>query len=99
MSYSSYTTGAVTAGSDVNTGAVVGFIAAANTKVEVIYLNTSYSVGAGSNKAANVADASKLVSKTDAEMETAATYSGWDTNVWNISDGSHPTLKNNQLQQ
>ena len=97
--YSSYTTGAVTAGSDVNTGAVVGFIAAANTKVEVIYLNTSYSVGAGSNKAANVADASKLVSKTDAEMETAATYSGWDTNVWNISDGSHPTLKNNQLQQ
>ncbi|MEI6191204.1 MAG: GLUG motif-containing protein [bacterium] len=31
--------------------------------------------------------------KTTAEMKIAATYIGWDTDIWNLVDGSYPTLK------
>jgi len=31
--------------------------------------------------------------KTTAEMKTAATFSEWDSNIWNIQDGEYPTLK------
>ncbi len=31
--------------------------------------------------------------KTTAEMKTAATFSAWDSNIWNIQDGEYPTLK------
>ncbi len=31
--------------------------------------------------------------KTEAELKAVATYAGWDANVWNIVDGSIPTLK------
>ena len=31
--------------------------------------------------------------KTADELKKASTYSGWDNNVWNILDGSYPTLK------
>lgn len=30
---------------------------------------------------------------TTAVMQSSGTYSAWDTNIWNISDGSYPTLK------
>lgn len=38
---------------------------------------------------------STVGAKTTAEMKTAQTYidAGWDTTVWNIQDGSYPTLK------
>ncbi len=31
--------------------------------------------------------------KNSEEMQTASTYSGWDASVWNIANGSYPTLK------
>ena len=31
---------------------------------------------------------------TTAQMQTAATYTGWSAVIWNIADGSYPTLKN-----
>ena len=31
--------------------------------------------------------------KTEAELKSAATFTGWDTNIWEIKDGSYPTLK------
>ena len=32
--------------------------------------------------------------KTDTQMKTASTYTGWDTaSIWNIVDGNYPTLK------
>lgn len=30
---------------------------------------------------------------TEEQMKTAATFAGWDSTVWNISDGAYPTLK------
>ena len=32
--------------------------------------------------------------KTDAQLRTAATFEGWDTDIWQIEDGELPTLKN-----
>ena len=32
--------------------------------------------------------------KTDAQLRTAATFDGWDTDIWQIEDGELPTLKN-----
>lgn len=31
--------------------------------------------------------------KTETELKIASTYSGWDTDIWEIKDGSYPTLK------
>ncbi|NCB37486.1 MAG: hypothetical protein EOM80_01845, partial [Erysipelotrichia bacterium] len=31
--------------------------------------------------------------KTTEEMKTAATFSAWDPDIWNIQDGAYPTLK------
>jgi len=28
------------------------------------------------------------------QMKQAATYAGWDSGIWNIVEGSYPTLKN-----
>lgn len=30
--------------------------------------------------------------KTTAQMQTAATFTGWDTSIWSISNGSYPTF-------
>lgn len=34
-----------------------------------------------------------ITGKSTDDMKKASTYSGWDTSVWNIADGSYPTLK------
>ena len=39
------------------------------------------------------ATAGKGTGLTTAEMKKASTYSSWDTSIWNIVDGSYPTLK------
>ncbi len=31
--------------------------------------------------------------KTTDELKTASTYAGWDTNIWEFTDGAYPTLK------
>ena len=31
--------------------------------------------------------------KTDEELKTAATYDGWNTDVWVIADGEYPRLR------
>jgi len=36
---------------------------------------------------------SKGTGTTTAGMKTASLYSAWDTGIWNITDGSYPTLK------
>ena len=38
-------------------------------------------------------DTGKGDGKTTAEMKQAATFTGWDTSIWNITDGSYPTLE------
>ena len=38
-------------------------------------------------------DTGKGVGKITTDMKQAATFAGWDTSIWNIADGSYPTLK------
>lgn len=33
--------------------------------------------------------------KSRAQLETASTYSDWDTSIWNLMDGNYPDLKSN----
>ncbi len=33
------------------------------------------------------------VAKTTAQMKTSSTFSGWSSSIWNISDGSYPSLR------
>jgi hypothetical protein len=39
------------------------------------------------------ASALDVLLKTDTELKTATTYTGWDSSIWTIVDGSYPTLK------
>lgn len=34
-----------------------------------------------------------ITGKSTDDMKKASTYAGWDTSVWNIADGSYPTLR------
>ena len=50
----------------------------------------SGAISVGGNGAPHAWDSSFL---TTAQMQTSTTYSAFDTNIWNIAEGSYPTLK------
>jgi len=64
-----------------NTGGLVGYRSGPTPALS--YYNTDTSTKS---------DVGKGIPKTTLEMKTAATFSGWDTGVWNIQDGSYPKL-------
>lgn len=80
----SYAIGAVSGKSgSLNVGGLVGFVSSASCDQADSVWDTDTSgqstsaVGTG---------------KTTAEMQTATTFSGWDTSIWSISNGSYPTF-------
>lgn len=76
------------------TGASMGQVNNPKTVLkDNFFLDTSAEKGCGENSDVPITDAA-LASKTDAQLKTAATFTGWDTtNTWIIKDGSYPTLK------
>mgnify|MGYP000913111811 CR=1 FL=1 len=56
-------------------------------------LDTSVDAIIGERRVLDSAEPVTSIAKTEAELKTAATFAGWDTTIWNISDGEIPTLK------
>lgn len=51
-------------------------------------LDSSMPYAVGYNKVSNTA-----ITKTDSALKTASTYTGWDQNIWYISNGAYPIFK------
>lgn len=71
-----------------------GFIGSGskNFLADSYVLDTSVDAVVGYARVTDQTDPVTSVCKTDAELKTAATFANWDKNVWNIADGSYPTL-------
>ncbi len=86
---SCYNTGKISGGAK-NSGIVGGTSGTGDHYTKCYYLEGSAEQGYG---APNKPDTEgKYISKTEAQMKTAATFVDWDTTIWNFVDGSYPTL-------
>jgi hypothetical protein len=56
-------------------------------------LDTSVDAIIGEGRILDSTEPVTSIAKTDAELKLAVTFAGWDTTIWNISDGVIPTLK------
>ena len=80
-----YSTGVVTGQQD--TGGLVGRDTATYARS---FWDTQTS---GQTTTSGTAGPGLAEGKTTAQMKTAATFTGWDTDVWEIKDGAYPKLK------
>ncbi|TBL71553.1 S-layer homology domain-containing protein [Paenibacillus thalictri] len=71
-----------------NVGGLIGFNQTTATFAGNSYFNTDDNVKAIGNQTT-----SSVTGKTIAELKQAATYTGWDPNVWSPENGSYPILK------
>lgn len=90
---SCYNSGRIIDGIATATGSIAGLIAASGSTLNAVYLDTTCTSAVGTASAGNLTGAVP-VGVDDAGMKNPATFSGWDTSVWNIASGSYPTLKN-----
>jgi hypothetical protein len=67
-----------------DTGGLVGFYPGTDILTTSSYWDTQASI---------LNTSTQGVGKTTLEMKNPATYSGWDTDIWNIVSGEYPTLK------
>jgi filamentous hemagglutinin family protein len=82
----SYATGSVTGATNV--GGLVGYLSGGTYGAAV---NNSFWDTQTSHQTTSAGG----TGKPTAQMKQASTFSGaWDANVWNLSDGAYPTLKN-----
>lgn len=63
-----------------------------NSIVNCFALQGSVEAVVGESRVGDAAEPVTSVLKTETELKTAATFANWDKNVWNIADGSYPTL-------
>lgn len=86
---SCYSIGTVSGGAS-NSGIVGNTAGMGDHYTKCYYLAGSADQGYG---AANKPDTEgKYIAKTAEELKQAATYVGWDTAVWSLTDGAYPTL-------
>jgi|GEM_PF-5117580 len=79
-----------------------GLIGSVNYAVETIFTKTFGLKGSvnsivGETNAQSVKGHAELLS--EAELKTASTYAGWDTNIWYIKNGTYPLLKNADFEE
>lgn len=94
-----YATGAVTGAADV--GGIVGRAGSSFLPgVTVTYgdafwdsTTTGQATSATGTDGSGTALVSSTGAKSTAQMQTAATFAAWSPLVWNLADGSYPTLK------
>ena len=79
----SYSTGKVN-GNVQSMGGLVGHV----YEEPINIINSFYDI-----EMSGQSDIGKGIGKTTTEMKTSSTFSSWDKNIWNISEGYYPNLK------
>lgn len=77
-----YSTGKITNATGSSNGGFVGLGSSVSTNCYWDTVSSGMSTSAGG-----------ATGKTTAQMQTASTFVGWDSEVWLLQDGSYPTLK------
>ncbi|MFR8228747.1 MAG: TasA family protein [Anaeromassilibacillus sp.] len=80
---------------DTSTHPVIGWMEGGTVGKETIFFRKGNLYRGGRLYTGWDTDKARGQGKTEEEMKTASTYTdaGWDTGVWNIVDGTYPTLQ------